>query len=67
MAVSSMTGYGTAERAWTPTLDGADTSPSGPHRRLLVEVRSVNARFLELKVRQPFGATVESQRLVMVK
>lgn len=49
----SMTGYGTASRHWV--------SEDGPWS-LDVEARSVNARFLEIKVRQPFGAKVE-QRL----
>lgn len=48
-----MTGYGTASRRWVDV--------EGPWS-LDVEVRSVNARFLEIKVRQPFGAAVE-QRL----
>lgn len=46
----SMTGYGTASRRWD--------SDDGPWS-LDVEARSVNARFLEIKVRQPFGAKVE--------
>lgn len=54
MAVSSMTGFGSAERSWT--LD----DPSAPPRRLTAEIRSVNARFLELKIRQPFGPAVEA-------
>jgi len=45
-----MTGYGTASRRWV--------SDEGP-LSLEVEVRSVNARFLEIKVRQPFGAALE--------
>jgi len=54
MAVSSMTGFGSAERSWT--LD----DPAGAPRRVTAEVRSVNARFLELKIRQPFGAAAEA-------
>jgi uncharacterized protein (TIGR00255 family) len=45
-----MTGFGAASRAWT--------SAEGPGR-VDVEVRSVNARFLELKIRQPFGPRIE--------
>ena len=43
-----MTGFGIAERAWPER--GASVR---------VELRSVNARFLELKVRQPFDVGVE--------
>jgi uncharacterized protein (TIGR00255 family) len=43
-----MTGFGLAERAW-------DERGS----TLRVELRSVNARFLELKIRQPFGVAIE--------
>lgn len=48
MPILSMTGFGVAERAW-------------PERglRVQVELRSVNARYLELKLRMPFGAAVE--------
>ena len=48
MAILSMTGFGVADRAW-------------PERglRVHVELRSVNARYLELKMRTPFGAAVE--------
>lgn len=48
----SMTGYGTASRRWVAS--------DGPWS-LEVEARSVNARFLELKVRQPYGAAVEQK------
>lgn len=48
----SMTGYGTACRRWV--------SDDGPWS-VDVEVRSVNGRFLEVKVRQPFGAAIEQQ------
>ncbi len=48
-----MTGYGTASRRWVAD----DDSPWS----LDVEVRSVNARFLEIKVRQPYGAAIEQQ------
>ncbi|MEM7159251.1 MAG: DUF1732 domain-containing protein [Myxococcota bacterium] len=50
MPLRSMTGYGTASRRWV--------SDDGPWS-LDVETRSVNARFLEIKVRQPFGASTE--------
>ncbi|MEM9462642.1 MAG: DUF1732 domain-containing protein [Myxococcota bacterium] len=50
MSLRSMTGYGTASRRWV-----ADDGPWS----LDVETRSVNARFLEIKVRQPFGAAIE--------
>jgi uncharacterized protein YicC (UPF0701 family) len=48
MSILSMTGFGIADRAW-------------PERgvRVHVELRSVNARYLELKLRMPFGAAVE--------
>lgn len=48
MPILSMTGFGVADRAW-------------PERglRVHVELRSVNARYLELKMRMPFGAAVE--------
>lgn len=49
-----MTGFGTAHRDW----EGPD-GQSGS-RRVSVEVRSVNGRFLELKVRQPFGVAVDA-------
>lgn len=45
-----MTGFGAASRPWD--------APEGP-ARLDVEVRSVNARFLEVKLRQPFGNRTE--------
>ena len=43
-----MTGFGVAERTWDER-----------GQRVSVELRSVNARFLELKLRQPFGVAVE--------
>lgn len=48
MPIRSMTGFGVADRSW-------------PERglRVRVELRSVNARFLEIKLRQPFGVAVE--------
>jgi uncharacterized protein (TIGR00255 family) len=48
MAILSMTGFGVAERAWVER-----------GLRVHVELRSVNARYLELKLRTPFGAAVE--------
>jgi len=53
VSLRSMTGFGTASAPWT-----TDDGPASVD----VELRSVNARYLELKVRQPFGAAVE-QRL----
>jgi uncharacterized protein (TIGR00255 family) len=50
MPLRSMTGFGTAARAWV--ADGAPV-------HIEVEIRAVNARFLELKPRQPFGPRVE--------
>jgi uncharacterized protein (TIGR00255 family) len=50
MPLRSMTGYGTASRRWA--------SDDGPWS-VDVEARSVNARFLEVKVRQPYGAAIE--------
>jgi uncharacterized protein (TIGR00255 family) len=47
VALRSMTGFGAAERSW----EG--------HGKVSVEARSVNARFLEIKVRQPHGAAIE--------
>jgi uncharacterized protein (TIGR00255 family) len=50
MPIRSMTGFGVADRSW-------------PERgvRVRVELRSVNSRFLELKLRQPFGVAVEHE------
>lgn len=48
MPIHSMTGFGVAERPWTER--GV---------RVHVELRSVNARYLEIKLRQPFGVAVE--------
>lgn len=53
VSLRSMTGFGTASAPWS-----TDDGPASVD----VELRSVNARYLELKVRQPFGAAVE-QRL----
>ncbi|WP_146658202.1 YicC family protein [Enhygromyxa salina] len=46
--ILSMTGFGVSDCAWTER--GV---------RVHVELRSVNARYLELKLRQPFGVAVE--------
>jgi uncharacterized protein (TIGR00255 family) len=46
-----MTGFGSASRAW-PEAPGGAASVS-------LEVRSVNSRYLEVKVRQPFGVAAE--------
>jgi uncharacterized protein (TIGR00255 family) len=50
MPIRSMTGFGVADRSW-------------PERgvRVRAELRSVNSRFLELKLRQPFGVAVEHE------
>jgi len=50
MPIRSMTGFGLADRSWPE---------SGV--RVRVELRSVNSRFLELKLRQPFGVAVEHE------
>lgn len=46
-----MTGFGSANRAW-PEAPGGAASVS-------LEIRSVNSRYLEVKVRQPFGVAAE--------
>jgi len=50
MPIRSMTGFGVADHPW-------------PERgqRVRVELRSVNSRFLEIKLRQPFGVAVEHE------
>jgi hypothetical protein len=50
--VRSMTGFGEARRIW-----------EGPQGTItvVVEVRAVNSRFLEVKLRHPFGAGVEAE------
>ena len=50
MSIRSMTGFASAERRWLER---------NPPTKLSVELRSVNSRFLELKIRQPFGWAVE--------
>lgn len=56
MPIRSMTGFGVADRSW-------------PERgvRVRVELRSVNSRFLELKLRQPFGVAVEHELRRMIE
>jgi uncharacterized protein (TIGR00255 family) len=49
-----MTGFGAASRAWS---DG----PGGRSAQLGVEIRGVNQRFLEIKLRSPFGAATEQE------
>lgn len=46
-----MTGFGSAQRPWPEAPAGSST--------ISVEIRSVNARFLEVKVREPFGLATE--------
>ncbi|MCA9660571.1 MAG: YicC family protein [Myxococcales bacterium] len=43
-----MTGFGVASRPWAE-------GPGGRPHQLVVELRGVNQRFRELKIRQPFG------------
>ncbi|MEZ4381614.1 MAG: YicC/YloC family endoribonuclease [Nannocystaceae bacterium] len=52
MAIISMTGFGVASRPWAE-------GPGGRPHQLVVELRGVNQRFRELKIRQPFGPTCE--------
>jgi len=49
-----MTGFGAASRAW---LEG----PGARSAQLGVEIRGVNQRFLEIKLRSPFGAATEQE------
>lgn len=51
VSVLSMTGYGAASQAWD--------APGRGRVRVDVEARSVNGRFLEIKLRQPFGGSQE--------
>lgn len=46
-----MTGYGQAEADWSMR----------PGHRVVVEIRAVNAKHLELKVKQPFGPSAERE------
>jgi len=52
MPITSMTGFGSATRAWQ-----GDGGAAG----VLVEVRSVNGRHLDVRMRQPFGPRVEHE------
>ncbi len=54
-----MTGYGAASQAW-------DASGRG-RARVDVEARSVNGRFLEIKLRQPFGGAFEPKLRAVVE
>ncbi len=54
-----MTGYGAASQAW-------DT-PGRGRVRVDVEARSVNGRFLEIKLRQPFGAALEPKLRAVIE
>lgn len=49
-----MTGFGVASRPWA---DG----PGGRPHQLVVELRGVNQRFREFKIRQPFGPAREQK------
>jgi len=49
-----MTGFGVASRPWA---DG----PGGRPHQLVVELRGVNQRFREFKIRQPFGPAWEQK------
>ncbi len=52
MPIHSMTGFGSATRAWR--------GPEGP-RSVVVEIRSVNGRHLEVRIRQPFAPALEHE------
>lgn len=54
-----MTGYGAASQAW-------DAAGRG-RVRVDVEARSVNGRFLEIKLRQPFGGALEPKLRAVVE
>jgi uncharacterized protein (TIGR00255 family) len=58
MPLRSMTGFGAASRPFI--------GPEGPTTCQL-EIRSVNARFLELKIRQPFGPRTEQEIRAVVE
>ncbi|MEZ4430520.1 MAG: DUF1732 domain-containing protein [Nannocystaceae bacterium] len=58
MPIHSMTGFGAASR---PRSDAAGVTT------LAVELRSVNLRFLEIKIRQPFGVAWEERLRRRVK
>ena len=52
MAVYSMTGYASAQHGAASTSAAAESGPL-PSRRLGLEIRSVNSRFLDLSFRLP--------------
>lgn len=52
MPIHSMTGFGSATRAWR--------GPDGP-RGVVVEIRAVNGRHLDVRVRQPFAPQLEHE------
>lgn len=54
-----MTGYGAASQAWD--------APGRGRVRVDVEARSVNGRFLEIKLRQPFGGALEPKLRAVVE
>src|SRR5688500_7862191 len=53
-----MTGFGAASRPFV--------GPDGPSL-CQIEIRSVNARFLELKIRQPYGPRGEQELRALVE
>ena len=59
VTVVSMTGYGAASQAWDV--------PGRGRVRVDVEARSVNGRFMEIKLRQPFGAGLEARLRTVVE
>lgn len=59
VTVVSMTGYGAASQAWDV--------PGRGRVRVDVEARSVNGRFLEIKLRQPFGSALEAKLRTVVE
>ncbi|MEE9383444.1 MAG: DUF1732 domain-containing protein [Nannocystaceae bacterium] len=52
MSLCSMTGYGESEMIWRDPREGDE-------QRVHVEIRTVNARYREIKFRHPFGAKIE--------
>lgn len=59
VSVVSMTGYGAASQAWD--------APGRGRVRVDVEARSVNGRFLEIKLRQPFGGALDPKLRAVVE
>ena len=57
VTVVSMTGYGAASQTWE----------ARDRVRVDVEARSVNGRFLEVKLRQPFGGALEPKLRAVVE